>query len=102
MSNFTQRLGQMRRPRLLTQAAQHALPSYRRGVQLRTILAATELPCTARALEQLIDIEDAQNRARMSADAAYSVVFHVHVLTAIMAELHALQAPAYAGAAELT
>ncbi|MGA0923491.1 MAG: DUF6477 family protein, partial [Lutimaribacter sp.] len=59
-------------------------------------------PCTARALEQLIDIEDAQNRARMSADAAYSVVFHVHVLTAIMAELHALQAPAYAGAAELT
>jgi len=50
----------------------------------------------------LIDIEDAQNRARMSADAAYSVVFHVHVLTAIMAELHALQAPAYAGAAELT
>ena len=102
MSNFAQRLGQMRRPRLLTQAARNGLPSYRREVHLRSILATTELPCAARALEQLIDIEDMQNRARMAADAGYSVVFHVHVLTAIMAELHALQAPQGASAPELT
>ena len=102
MSNFAQRLGQMRRPRLLTQAARNGLPGYRRGVHLRSILATTELPCAARALEQLIDIEAMQNRARMAADAGYSVVFHVHVLTAIMAELHALPAPQGASAPELT
>ncbi|APX90906.1 hypothetical protein BV394_01800 [Brevirhabdus pacifica] len=86
MDDVSTRLDALRRPRLLIRAARHALRDYDRGKLLRRLLATDRPPAPDRALDRLMDQEDALESARREGDAAYSVSRHIEVLVALIGE----------------
>lgn len=88
MTDFRALLNELRRPRLLIRAARIGLVDYRRERDLRK-LVGTPISL-ARAVPCLIDQERALEQIRVSGDAAYSVVRHIDVLIALMAEVRLL------------
>lgn len=80
------RPAQVRRPRLLVEAARAGLPNYRRKRDLRRILRGEEIPQPGGALRRLLAEEDRLDQSRRDAEADYDVERHVFLLIAIMAE----------------
>jgi hypothetical protein len=74
----------IRRPRLLMQAARYGLSAYRRNRDLRRLIGTEAAP--AQAVAQLISAEERVEQTRLSGDANYSVVQHVELLAALIAE----------------
>jgi hypothetical protein len=86
MSDFYSLLTGLRRPRLLVRAARHGLEEYRRDRDLRRLLGGPGLPAPIDALPVLMDEEARLEDIRGTGDAAYSLVRHIEVLIAVMAE----------------
>ncbi|MCB6177200.1 DUF6477 family protein [Rhodobacter sp. Har01] len=83
-------LSQLRRPGLMMRAARFGLVHYRRGRQLQRLLAGEMRP--ERTVPRLFEAEAAFEETRRRGDAAYSVVAHLEVLVALLAECRLLTA----------
>jgi hypothetical protein len=74
----------IRRPRLLMQAARHAIAAYQRGRDLRRLIGSEAAP--ALAVVSLISAEERLEQTRLSGEADYSVADHIELLAALIAE----------------
>ena len=90
MTDITQMLANLRRPRLLIRAARFGQADYNRTRDLRRLLKSVTPPTPLRAVGALIDKEAALEETRRAGDASYSVSRHVEVLIALMAEARLL------------
>lgn len=90
MSALIESLAHVRRPRLLIRAARFGLEDYNRLRDLKRILREDHAPSPSAALSRLIDLEAEQEETRTRGDAAYSVVRHLEILIALMAETRLL------------
>ena len=81
---------QLRRPGLLVRAARAGLEHYDRARALKRLLHAERPPSPEKAVDRLAAAEAGMEDARTSGDAAYSVVRHVELLIALMAEMRLL------------
>jgi len=94
MTELTQLVNALRRPRLLLQAVRHGLADYQRERVLRRVLGGTSLPTPRRAVASLLLAEEVLEAARTARDASYSVARHVEVLIALVAEARSLSSEA--------
>ena len=86
MTDLFTMLNQLRRPRLLIQAARAGSEEYRRDPHLRRLFGHGRLPKSGDALMRLMDIESELNQQRREGVGGYSLVAHVDVLIAMMRE----------------
>lgn len=93
MTDFTQALNKLRRPRLLIRAARFGMRSYNRNRDLRRITHGDDVPPPERAVRKLMNMEAELDRARRECEAAYSPSRHVDILIALMAEARLLLRP---------
>lgn len=92
MQKIATRLENLRRPALLSRAAQQGALSYSRKRHLQRLLGYGTLPRTADALPRLLDLEEELEEQRASSYAGYSAVRHLDVLIATVAEAQLFQA----------
>ena len=92
MQDILTMLHALHRPRLLMRAARIGAEDYRRSVHLPRLLGYGVLPRHGEALIKLMDIEAALESERSEANAGYSLMRHVDVLIAIVAEARVLRA----------
>lgn len=88
MTDFRSVLAEIRRPRLLMNAARLGLADYRRDRDLRR-LVGDQRP--EPAVSALIAEERRLEDRRQAGDATYSVTHHVEVLIALIAEARLIQ-----------
>lgn len=103
MTELIATLATLRRPRLLIRAARCGQPDYIRARTLRHVLHCDALPSPAEAATILLALEAEQEAARVEKSACYSVLHHIEILIALMAEARAIPCtavPAIALAAE--
>lgn len=81
-------LSNLRRPRLLIQAARFALDDYRRDRDLRRILPVPT--SQERTVRQLLAEEERLESDRAAGSLSYAVARHIDVLVALMAEVRLL------------
>lgn len=86
------RLAALRRPRLLIRAARFGQAEYSRTRDLRRVLQIPAAPSPEAALHALIRTEQELETARRQGTAAYSLLRHIDVLIALMAEARLLPA----------
>ncbi len=86
MTDFSQVLAKLKRPRLLIRAAHHGTTEYNRNRDLKRLLNGPA-PSPQVAMTRLIDQEEALEVARKDGGASYSVSRHVDVMIAILAEM---------------
>ena len=92
MQDILSMLHALHRPRLLMRAARIGAEDYRRSVHLPRLLGYGVLPGHGAALVKLMDLEATLDTQRTEADAGYSLMSHVDVLIAIVAEARVLRA----------
>ncbi len=92
MNHILTMLDQLRRPRLLIQAARIGAAEYRRDIHLRRHLGMGRLPRSGEALVHLIEMETLLNDRRRAGEATYSATDHVDILIAMMGEARLLRA----------
>jgi hypothetical protein len=92
MTDILLRLDGLRRPHLLIRAARIGAEEYRRDIHLPRLLGRGALPRTLAALEQLMELEAAQDAARLRDEAGYSVMRHVEMMIAVIGEARILRA----------
>lgn len=80
----------LRRPGLLIRAARHGIVDYNRARDLRRLMRLDKTPTPAQAVGSLIEAEQSLEDTRKSGDATYSVIRHVEVLIALLAEARLL------------
>lgn len=90
MTDFRSFLTNLRRPRLLIQAARFGICDYRRDRDLRRLIGTPQPPAPDRALPALIAAEEQAEATRRAGDAAYSITRHVDLMIALMAEARLL------------
>lgn len=83
-------LADLRRPRILVNAARHGLSGYRRDRDLKRLIDNDLPPETA--VPRLMSEEERLEETRRAGDAAYSVMRHIEVLSALIAEARLLPA----------
>ena len=86
MTDLFSMLNQLRRPRLLIQAARAGCEEYRRDPHLHRLLGHGRLPKSGEALIRLMDMEGELNQQRRAGAGSYSLVAHLDVLIAMMGE----------------
>ena len=86
MSDIDGFLARLRRPRLLIRAARIGARDYRRDAHLPRALGEAPPAQRSAALQRLVQIEAELDARRKARDAGYSVVRHVAVLAALLAE----------------
>ena len=86
MKDIATRLKELRRPRLLTQAARIAAQDYARDAHLERLLGISPGRRPAAALIDLLDLEAGLDQCRRQRDSTYSAGQHVRVLTAVVCE----------------
>ncbi len=91
MSDFRTRLAELRRPRLLLNAARFGLSGYRRERDLRRLIGTPISP--EATVSQLLTVEDELEHNRKRGDAAYSITKHIEVLIALLAEMRLITRP---------
>lgn len=84
-------LSDIRRPRLLIQAARVGSEQYERSLHLPRILGFGASRKGSSVLLCLIEMESELNRRRRDDDASYSISRHVDVLSAMMGEARLLR-----------
>lgn len=92
MSDILNRLDRLRRPRLLIRAARIGAEDYRRDIHLPRLLGHGGLPRHIKALSHLMEMEAAMDASRRAQEANYSMVRHVEVMIAVIAEARVLRA----------
>lgn len=83
-------LANLRRPRLLMQAARHGLEIYVRERDLARTLRLGAIPSPERALLWLMAEECAAELSRTSGDGSYSLRRHIDLLIALLGEARLL------------
>ncbi|PYC48355.1 hypothetical protein DI396_05025 [Litorivita pollutaquae] len=91
MQDILGMLTTLRRPRLLIRAARIGMEDYRRDHHLRRLLGHGALPRSGAALLRLMEMEADLNDLRRQSNASYSVINHVDLLIAMMAEAQILR-----------
>lgn len=91
MQDIFKILNSLKRPRLLMRAARAGCIDYRRDCHLHRHLGPGKLPQHSAAVLQLIEKENQLNTARKAKATSYSLVAHVDVLIALMAEARLLR-----------
>jgi hypothetical protein len=89
MSDFRMILANLRRPRLLMNAARFGLGDYRRERDLRRLVRCGLSPMET--VPSLISVEAELEETRLAGDASYSVTRHIEVLIALLAEARLLR-----------
>jgi hypothetical protein len=89
MSDFRTILANLRRPRLLMNAARFGLGDYRRERDLRRLVRCGLSP--EDTVPSLISVEAELEETRLAGDATYSVTRHIEVLIALLAEARLLR-----------
>ena len=89
MSDFRTILASLRRPRLLMHAARFGLGDYRRDRDLRRLVSCGSSPQDT--VPSLMSVEEEMEATRLAGDASYSVVRHIEVLIALLAEAQLLR-----------
>ncbi|MGR3436898.1 MAG: DUF6477 family protein [Shimia sp.] len=92
MQDIVTMLSNVKRPRLLIQAARHGEAHYARDRHLRRLLYVDSVPRPGEAAIRLMEIERRLNDQRTGSDAAYDVARHVEILIAMMGEARLLTA----------
>ena len=90
MTNVSQFLSSLHRPRLLVRAARFGLPEYNRNRDLKRVMKIGTTPTPLRAVNCLIVEEATLEETRKSGGVDYRVSRHVEVLIALMAEARLL------------
>lgn len=90
MSDLRTLVSSLRRPRLLIRAARIGLSDYKRERDLCRIVGQPAPPAPPSAVRALLDREAAIEENRVRGSATYSVMQHVDVMIALMAETRAL------------
>ncbi len=93
MSNATNPIEGLRRPALLVRAARAGTPDYNRTRDLPRILPGRQACAPAQAVEDLLQMEEDLEQARLGTAADYSIMRHIDVLIALMVEARALVRP---------
>lgn len=93
MTESTQTLQRMSRPRLLIRAARSGLGQYSRARDLARILRGPAPVSPTAALDALMECEAEVEQRRKAADASYDIARHVEILIALMAEARLLPSP---------
>lgn len=94
MTDIRTLISDLRRPRLLLRAARFGAADYRRDRDLKRLLHGEALPAPEHTLPRLIDAEGRMEETRRSGDASYSLIRHIEILIALIAELHLMPHPA--------
>lgn len=94
MTDITQILTSVRRPKILIRAARAGVSDYRRDRDLKRLLRNPNTAPAQLAIGPLLAEEGRLEATRTSADRSYNVQRHVAVLTAIIAEARSLREPA--------
>lgn len=93
MTDLIELVSALRRPRLLIRAARFGQRDYNRRRDLKRLIAGSELPGPEAALLVLISEEERLEEARREGAAAYSLMRHIEVLIALMAEVRMVPRP---------
>lgn len=93
MTDLLDLIAALRRPRLLIRAARFGQPDYNRRRDLKRLIATTAPPSPETALRALFEEEDRLETARREGAATYSLMRHIDVLIAMMAEARLLPRP---------
>ena len=91
MQDIVSLVAKLRRPRLLTRAARHGLPHYRRGTHLSRLLQSPGPWRSGRAIMRLLELEAELDERRRLKDANYTPTRHVEVLIALLGEVELLK-----------
>ncbi|MGR3794768.1 DUF6477 family protein [Vannielia sp. SX4] len=83
-------LGGLRRPKLLIRAARLGLADYSRTRDLKRIMRVATLPAPTQAVRDLIRTEAEMEEGRQTGLSTYSVIRHVEVMIALLAEARLL------------
>jgi hypothetical protein len=86
MTDPLDRLSALNRPRLLVRAARIGLAAYNRERSLRRLLPGHAVPAPGKAVEVLLEREEALDTVRREGGASYSSARHVEVLAALINE----------------
>ena len=92
MQDILTMLNALQRPRLMMRAARIGAHDYRRAAHLPRLLGYGALPRHGAALMKLMEIEAGMEDQRTGGDASYSLVRHLDVLIAMVAEARMLKA----------
>lgn len=92
MQDILTMLNALQRPRLMMRAARIGAQDYRRAAHLPRLLGYGALPRHGAALMKLMEIEAGMEDQRTGGDASYSLVRHLDVLIAMVAEARVLRA----------
>ena len=90
MTDLRQLVTSMRRPQLLIRAARIGMQDYNRDRDLRQLTGQSRTPSPVNAIKALLEAEGAVESTRQAGDASYSVMRHVDLLIALMAETNGL------------
>lgn len=93
MTDYFPIIDNLRRPRLLIQAARHGLSEYSRQRDLRRLVHSSTIPTPERALDSLIEAESQMEDARKTGNLGYNLGRHVEILIAILGEARLLPRP---------
>lgn len=93
MQDLLTMLNALHRPRLMMRAARLGADDYRRAGHLPRLLGYGQLPRPGKAILKLMDMEADLEEQRTQADASYSLVRHLDVLIALVAEARLLGRP---------
>lgn len=86
MTDFSNALNAVRRPKLLIRAARAGLAEYRRDRDLKRVLRSPSPARDRSVIVPLLAEEARIEEQRLAGDATYSVQRHITVLTALIAE----------------
>jgi|GEM_PF-575340 len=86
MQDLTTRLSALSRPRLLVRAARMGAEHYQRTHSLAKLLPSSERLRPAAIVTQLLDLEHAYNKKRLTNDIGYHFTRHIEILIALQAE----------------
>ncbi|AOZ69402.1 hypothetical protein LPB142_08820 [Rhodobacter xanthinilyticus] len=93
MKDLSDLIANLRRPRLLIRAARFGQTDYNRARDLRRLMQAQAVPGPEQALERLIEEEAKLEASRQEGAANYSLMRHIELLIAMMAEARLLPRP---------
>jgi len=90
MTDLSELIAKLLRPKLLVRAARYGVRQYDRARHLPRALGGMPTRSAQAILHNLVELEDDLNSKRLAKDAAYSTERHVSVLTALLAEAGSL------------
>ena len=93
MHTLPETLRNIRRPRAIIDAARHGITRYSRERHIAPILKTRKAWTDEDIVTALLREEEYLDATRRAGDANYSVRRHIHIMIALLSELHTLLRP---------